>query len=177
MLSVLDAPSCLGQGEGREKCGRSYRGRFACHCWYSFVNFPLKAAPGAGPEPPEIGYTYYSHRIRTRPPVKLGTVRAGSGMTRAGVYQGSLLISTQGRALRPGSQAGLRRLIMLPDRVSADGHAKGRPVQVAFSLAAGDYCPLRVSACAVGRSSVRVVTRTAGVKLSMCGSLAAMFLL
>ena len=57
---------------------------------------------------------------------------------------------------------------MLPGRVSAGGHAKGRPVQVAFSLAAGDCCPLRVFACAAGRSSVRVVTRTAGVKLSMC---------
>ena len=88
-------------------------------------------------------------------------------MTRAGVYQGSLLISTQGRALRPGSQAGLRRLIVLPDRVSAGGHAKGRPAQVAISLTAGDCCPLRVSACAAGRSSVQVVTRTAGVKLSM----------
>ena len=119
----------------------------------------------------------YSHRIRTCPPVRLGTVQAGSGMTRAGVYQGSLLISTQGRALQPGSQAGLRRLIMLPDKVSTGGHAKGRPAQVAFSLAAGDYCLLRVSACAAGRSSVRVVTHTAGVKLSMFGSLAAVFLL
>ena len=89
-------------------------------------------------------------------------------MTRAGVYQGSLLISTQGRAQRPGSQADLRRLIVLPDRVSAGGHAKGRPTQVTFSLAAGGCCPLRVLACAAGRSSVRVVTRTAGVKLSMC---------
>jgi len=37
--------------------------------------------------------------------VGLGTVRAGSGMTRAGVYQGSLLLSTQGQpcglVLRP----------------------------------------------------------------------------
>ena len=107
--------------------------------------------------------------------MRLGTVRAGSGMTRAGVYQGSLLISTQGRALRPGSQAGLRRLIVLTDRVSTDGHAKGRPAQVAFSLAARDYCPLRVTACAAGRSSVRVVTRTAGVKLSMCDSLTTVF--
>ena len=139
--------------------------------------FPLKAAPSAGPEPPGIGYDFRSHRIRTRPPVRLGTVQAGSGMTRAGVYQGSLLISTQGRALRPGSQAGLWRLIVFPDRVSAGGHAKGCPAQVAFSLAAGDYCPLRVLACAAGRSSVRVVTRTAGVKLSICGSLAAVCLL
>ena len=94
-------------------------------------------------------------------------------MTRAGVYQGSLLISTPGGALQPGSQAGLRRLIISPDRVSAGGHAKGRPAQVAFSLAVRDCCPLRVSACAAERSSVRVVTRTAGVKLSMCGSLSA----
>ena len=100
------------------------------------------------------------------PPVRLGTVQAGSGMTHAGVYQGSLLISTPGGALQPGSQAGLRRLIISPDRVSADSHAKGRPAQVAFSLAIKDYCPLQVSACAAGRSSVRVVTRTAGVKLS-----------
>ena len=46
------------------------------------------------------------------PPVRLGTIRAGSGVTRAGVYQGSLLLSTPGGALRPGSQAGLRRLIV-----------------------------------------------------------------
>ena len=141
------------------------------------MNIPLYAAPGTGPEPPEIGYRYRSHRIRTRPLVRLGTVWAGSSMTRAGVYQGSLLISTQGRALRPGSQAGLRRLIVLQDRVSADGHAKGRPAQVAFSLVTRDCCPLRVTACAAGRSSVRVVTRTADVKLSMCGSLSAVFLL
>ena len=108
-----------------------------------------------------------------RTPVRLGTTRAGSGVTRAGVYQGSLLISTPGGALRPGSQAGLRRLIINSDRVSADGHAKGHPAQVAFSLAARDCCPLRVVACAAGRSSVRVVTHTAGVKLSMCGSLSA----
>ena len=76
-----------------------------------------------------------------RAPVRLGTVQAGSGMTRAGVYQGSLLISTQGRALRPGSQADLWRLIMLPDRISAGSHAKGRPAQVAFSLAAGAVVP------------------------------------
>ena len=100
------------------------------------------------------------------PPVRLGTVQAGSGVTRAGVYQGSLLISTPGRALRLGSQTGLRRLIISPDRVSADGLAKDRLMQVAFSLAAKDYCPLRVVACAADRSSVRVVTRTADVKLS-----------
>lgn len=47
-----------------------------------------------------------------RTPVRLGTTRAGSGVTRAGVYQGPLLISTPGGALRPGSQAGLRRLIV-----------------------------------------------------------------
>ena len=40
--------------------------------------------------------SYRSHRIRTRPPVRLGTVQAGSGATRAGVYQGSLLLSTPG---------------------------------------------------------------------------------
>lgn len=107
------------------------------------------------------------------PPVRLGTVQAGSGTTRAGVYQGSLLFSIPGGALRPGSQAGLRRLIINSDRVSAGGHAKGRPTQVAFSLVARDCCPLRVVACAAGRSSVRVVTRTAGVKFSMCGSLLA----
>lgn len=110
-----------------------------------------------------------------RAPVRLGTVRAGFGITHAGVCLGSLLISTPGRALRPGSQAGLSRLIISPDRVSADGHAKGRPAQVAFSLAAGGCCPLRVVACAAGRSSVRVVTRTAGVKLSRSGSLSAYF--
>lgn len=62
---------------------------------------------------------YHSHRICTRAPVRLGTVRAGFGITRTGVCLGSLLISTPGRALRPGSQAGLRRLIVNPDRVSA----------------------------------------------------------
>ena len=41
-----------------------------------------------------LGFLYCSHRIRTRPPVRLGTVRAGSGATRAGVYLGSLLLST-----------------------------------------------------------------------------------
>ena len=97
-------------------------------------------------------------------------------MTRAGVYQGSLLLSTPSRAQRPVSQADLWRLIVLSDRVSAGGHAKGRPAQVAFSLAAEDDCPLRVLACAAGRSSVRVVTRTAGVKLSRSGSLAAVLL-
>lgn len=92
-------------------------------------------------------------------------------MTRAGVYLGSLLISTPGGALRPGSQAGLRRLIVGPDRVSAGGLAKDLPTQVAFSLTGGDSSPLRVVARAGGRSSVRVVTRTAGVKLSRSGSL------
>jgi len=77
-----------------------------------------------------------------RAPVRLGTVRAGSGVTRAGVYQGPLLISTPGGALQPGSQAGLRRLIVYPDRVSAGGLAKGRSAQVAFSLAGGGGCPL-----------------------------------
>ena len=78
-----------------------------------------------------------SHRICTRAPVRLGTVRAGSGATRAGVYLGSLLISTPGGALRPGSQAGLRRLIVsrtgsvlvaLPKAAHAGGilaHRKG----------------------------------------------------
>lgn len=46
------------------------------------------------------------------------------------------------------------------------GHAKGRPAQVAFSLTGRGCCPLWVVACAAGRSSVRAVTRTAGVRLS-----------
>ena len=129
--------------------------------------FPLDRRPQAQTRSRlEIGIIYHSHRIRTRPPVRLGTVQAGFGVTRAGVYQGSLLISTPVRAQRPGSQAGLRRLIINPGRVSAGGHAKGRPAQVAFSLTAGGCCPLRVMACAAGCSSVRVVTRTADVKLS-----------
>ena len=134
--------------------------------------FPLDRRPQAQTRSRlEIGIIYHSHRIRTRPPVRLGTVQAGFGVTRAGVYQGSLLISTPVRAQRPGSQAGLRRLIINPGRVSAGGHAKGRPAQVAFSLAVRDCCPLRVSACAAERSSVRVVTRTADVKLSKCRAL------
>ena len=56
-------------------------------------------------------FYHRSHHIRTRPLVRLGTVRAGSGATRAGVYLGPLLISTPGGALRPGSQAGLRTCI------------------------------------------------------------------
>lgn len=74
-------------------------------------------------------FHHRSHRICTRTPVRLGTVRAGSGMTRAGVYLGSLLISTPGGALRPGSQTGLRCLIVAPDRVSADSLAKGCPTR------------------------------------------------
>ena len=62
-----------------------------------------------------------------RTPVRLGTTRAGSGVTRAGVYQGPLLISTPGGALRPGSQAGLRCLIVSPDRVSAKRPCQGPP--------------------------------------------------
>ena len=56
-----------------------------------------------------------------RTPVRLGTVRARFGITRAGVYLGSLLISTPGRALQPGSQTDLRRLIVSPNRVNAGG--------------------------------------------------------
>ena len=89
-------------------------------------------------------------------------------MTRAGVYLGSLLISTPGGALRPGSQTGLRCLIVAPDRVSAESLAKDLPAQVAFSLTGGGGCPLRIMARAGGRSAVRVVTRTAGIRLSMC---------
>ena len=83
---------------------------------------------------------------------------------------------------------------MYPDRVSADGLAKDRPTQVAFSLdqsppaayigvAAGGWHKkfdsvlliskikgraafFNVMACAVGRSSVQVVPRTAGIKFS-----------
>lgn len=65
----------------------------------------------------KLDFIYRSHRIRARTPVRLGTARAGSGMTRAGVYLGTLLISTPGGVLRPGSQAGLWRLIVGPDRV------------------------------------------------------------
>ena len=96
----------------------------------------------------------------------MGTVRAGFGKTRAGVYLGPLLISTPDGALRPGSQAGLRRLIVGPDRVSAGGLAKDLPTQVAVLARRGGCCPLRVVARAGGRSSVRAVARTAGVKLS-----------
>ena len=87
---------------------------------------------------------------------------------------------------------------MYPDRVSADGLAKDRPTQVAFSLdqsppaacfgvAAGGWHKkfdsvlliskikgraafFNVMACAVGRSSVQVVPRTADVKLSRSSS-------
>ena len=115
-------------------------------------------------------FYHHSHRIRTRPLVRLGTVRAGSSATRAGVYLGSLLISTPGGALRPGSQAGLRRLIVGPDRVSAGGLAKNLPAQVAFSLTREGCYSLWVVACAGGRSSVRAVTRTAGIRLTMFGA-------
>lgn len=85
-----------------------------------FIRFiPLERLPRANARDRLDSFHHHSHRIRTRTPVRLGTVRAGSGVTRAGVYQGPLLISTPGRALRPGSQAGLRRLIVSPDRVGA----------------------------------------------------------
>ena len=115
-------------------------------------------------------FYHHSHRICSSRPGEVGNSTGRVRQTRAGVYLGSLLISTPGRALRPGSQAALRRLIVSPDRVNADGHAKGCPAQVAFSLTEESDCPLRVVARAGRRSSVWSVTRTAGVKLSMCGA-------
>lgn len=116
--------------------------------------------------------------------MRLGTVRVRSGKTCAGVYQGSLLLSTPGQPHTPGSQAVRRCLIVYLDRVNAGGHAKDRPRRW-HSRSVGALRPVSIGpqgtaqnfeecavfsdvlACAVGRSSVRVVTRTAGIKLSM----------
>lgn len=116
--------------------------------------------------------------------MRLGTVRVRSGKTCAGVYQGSLLLSTPGQPHMPGSQAVRRCLIVYLDRVNAGGHAKDRPRRW-HSRSVGALRPVSIGpqgtaqnfeecavfsdvlACAVGRSSVRVVTRTAGIKLSM----------
>ena len=116
--------------------------------------------------------------------MRLGTVRVRSGKTCAGVYQGSLLLSTPGQPHAPGSQAVRRCLIVYLDRVNAGGHAKDRPRRW-HSRSVGALRPVSIGpqgtaqnfeecavfsdvlACAVGRSSVRVVTRTAGIKLSM----------
>ncbi len=88
----------------------------------SNLNFPLKAAPGYRPGAAlKLVSFIFLTAFAARAPVRLGTVQAGFGVTRAGVCLGSLLISTPGRALRPGSQAGLRRLIIFPGRVSAGG--------------------------------------------------------
>lgn len=84
----------------------------------------------------------------------------------------------------PGSQAVRWCLIVYPDRVNANGHAKGRPRRwhsrsveaprdPVFGRAAdGSTKAIKVAvlsnvlACAVGRSSVRVVPRTAGILFS-----------
>ena len=71
---------------------------------------------------------------------------------------------------------------MYPDRVNADGLAKGRSSGW-HSRSSEALTPLRlvgregwclrssdIMACAAGRSSIRVVPRTADVKLSKCSS-------
>ena len=126
--------------------------------------------------------------------MSLGTVRARSGKTCAGIYQGSLLLSTPGQPHTPGSQAVRRCLIVYPDRVNADGLAKDRPRRW-HSRSVGALRPVSivpqgtaqnfegcavfsdVMACAVGRSSVRVVTRTADVKFSRSTAASAVLLL
>ena len=106
------------------------------------------------------------HRIRSSRPGGSGTVRDGSGKTRAGVYQGSLLLSTPGQPhgldLRPHKGVSLctrtgSTLTALPKAAPAGG---------ILAHWRGAFVPLQVMACAVGRSSVRAVTRTAGVRLS-----------
>lgn len=142
--------------------------------------------------------------------MRLGTVRARSGKTCAGVYQGSLLLSTPGQPHMPGSQAVRRCLIVYPDRVNAGGLAKGRPRRwhsrsvvissnpIGAQRSGSDWerrssginelfpvgksecygaCSDDVVACAVGRSSVQVVTRTAGMKLSRSTTVLAVLLL
>ena len=108
----------LGHAQGREEIEKNAINQFmgvvpgivGIQCKY-----PLRqAAPALNPEPPGIifGFPFVLTAFAARAPVRLGTVRAGSGVTRTGVYLGSLLLSTPGGALRPGSQAGLRRLIV-----------------------------------------------------------------
>ena len=62
-----------------------------------------------------------------RTPDEIGNSTGQVWQTCAGVYQGSLLLSTPGQPHMPGSQAVRRCLIVYPDRVNADGHAKDRP--------------------------------------------------
>jgi len=116
-----------------------------------------------------------------RTPDEIGNSTGQVWQTCAGVYQGSLLLSTPGQPHMPGSQAVRRCLIVYPDRVNADGHAKDRPRRW-HSRSVGALRPVSIGpqgsdvvACAEGRSSVWVVTRTAGIlfsKNSSCVTLA-----
>lgn len=89
-----------------------------------------------------------------------------------GLFQGSLLLSTQGQPRKPGSQAAQRCLIMKFRQDQCWMVCQHHPVPMYFSLAGEDAFltqhPLRVMAYTVPRSSVQTVTRTAGIQLSRC---------
>lgn len=102
--------------------------------------------------------------------MRLGAVWVRSGKTCAGVYQGSLLLSTPGQPHGPGSQAVRWCLIMYLDRVNTDGLAKGRPTQVAFSLGRSRQRPISGRA-AGGVTRIVKVCRTLQRHGVRCGTL------
>ena len=91
-----------------------------------------------------------------------------------GLYQGSLLLSTQGQLRKLGSQAAQWCLIMKSKQGQCWMVCQHHPVPVYFSLVREDVLflaghPLRVMAYTVPRSTVQTVTRTAGIQFSRCG--------